>query len=168
MKISIRTTIAAAGLWLLLTAGSVESWVIGLPAVLAAGAVAGRRPPPEPLGIRPLGLARFALYFLVHSFIGAVDVALRSVAPRLPIQPGMIEYPLALQASPARMLLLGVVCLVPGTVSADLRGDVLVVHVLDAGQPVAAQLREVERRVAGVFGLPAAADDSLPPAETNR
>ena len=45
------------------------------------------------------------------------------------------------------------VTLLPGTLSADLRGQILVVHVLDARGPAAERLALLERRVADLFGL---------------
>ena len=43
---------------------------------------------------------------------------------------------------------------VPGTLSADIRGDTLVVHVLDRNLPTFEQLRRLELAVARMFGCP--------------
>jgi multicomponent Na+:H+ antiporter subunit E len=43
--------------------------------------------------------------------------------------------------------------LLPGTLSTELRDDCLCLHVLDARLPVEADLRQVEIRVADLFGV---------------
>jgi multicomponent Na+:H+ antiporter subunit E len=46
-----------------------------------------------------------------------------------------------------------VVSLLPGTLSAELRGDCLKVHVLDANADVFEELQSLESKIKHVFGL---------------
>ena len=149
----VRRFVVLSLLWWVLTGGRVDAWIIGVPTAALAAVVSMRLAGEHKTRWRPLGLLRFVCHFLRWSFLGGVDVAWRAVHPRLPIEPQNIDYPMRLPDGPARVFFMGVVSLLPGTVTADIRGDVLVVHVLDAGQPVRRHLEALEESVGGVFGV---------------
>jgi multicomponent Na+:H+ antiporter subunit E len=52
------------------------------------------------------------------------------------------------------VLLADVISLLPGTLTVDLRGDLVLLHGLDVGPGLAAEVRDLERRVAALHGLP--------------
>ncbi len=140
-----------AGLWWLLTVGDWSSWLIGLP-VVAAAAWTARRLRPESAGrISLRGLLRFLPFFAWESLRGGIDVASRTLAPRLRIQPGLVAYRIRLQRSDARMFFANCVSLLPGTLAADLRDDVLDVHMLDRRVDPVPELRRLELAVSGVY-----------------
>ena len=143
--------LAFALVWWLISEGAAASWSISVPAVLLASWLSARLLPPQRL--TPSGLLRFLGFFLLHSLLGAVDVAQRAFRPARPLNPGMIDYSLQLGPGLPRVFMLNVVSLLPGTLSADLEADCLRVHVLDADQDNPAQLAQLEARVAGLFGL---------------
>jgi len=99
------------------------------------------------------GLAGFLPYFLWHSLRGGVDVSRRALSPRISLAPSFLDYPLRLPAGSPRLFLTNVMSMLPGTLSVELLGDCLRVHVLDATADVFLELEELESRVAGVFGL---------------
>ena len=142
---------AFALLWLLLGGDPVDSWVVGIPTVLIAVAASRR------LGLSLCGSVRwravpaFALFMLVEMVRGAVLTVRLVLLPRGRLQPGFMTLPLGLSGETARVLLTNAVNLVPGTVSVTREGDVLTIHVLDLGLPVAEELRHLEGRVAAVF-----------------
>lgn len=143
---------ALAGLWALLSGGQAGSWLVGLPAVVAA-AWAGRvlgLPGDRRLSLR--GLAAFLPFFLWESVRGGVDVARRVLRPDMALAPGFVAYRVGLAGEGARRLFANTVSLLPGTLAADLDGVDLRVHALDVGSDVAAELRRVESAVARVFG----------------
>lgn len=146
---------AFALIWWLISEGATASWSIGVPAVLIATFISARLLPPQPLTLS--GLLRFTGYFLIHSLLGAVDVARRAFQPSRPLDPAVIDYPLQLEPGLARVWMINAISLLPGTLSADLDNDCLRVHVLDAGQDTHAELVVLERHVAALFGqqLPA-------------
>lgn len=127
-----------------------------LPAALAVGvagllhAVLGGRRGPR-LSCR--GALRFAPYFLRAALVGGLDVARRALSPTMPLDPGLWRYSIRLPDGPPRVLFVNCLSLLPGTFSADLEGSELTVHLLarDASGP--GRLRELEERVAGLFGL---------------
>ena len=153
MKLIVSTTICAA-LWCLLTEARAESWIVGVPVVLAAAITGMLLAPRRGWRWSVFGFLRFLPYFARNSFIGGFDVAWRSLRSDLPIDPRMVEHRLRLPAhSTARVFFMNVVNLQPGTVSADVRNDVLKVHVIDGRQPTNQQLDSLERVVAALFSI---------------
>jgi multicomponent Na+:H+ antiporter subunit E len=139
-----------AGVWWLLTDGAAESWLIGIPATLAA-AWSYRRPEQREGSLSWVGAARFLPFFLWESLRGGVDVAQRTLAPRMRISPGFAVYRCRLQKSGALVLFANCVSLLPGTLTADLEGDRLRLHLLDSGADVNRELDRLERAVARIY-----------------
>jgi len=147
------TLIVLAGLWALLTEARGDSWIVGGPVVLAASLVARHLAPRDRWGWSVIGLLGFGPRFVRSSIVGGIDVAWRSMHPRLPIDPQMIAYPLRLPAGTARTFFMNVVNLLPGTLSADVAKDVLTVHVMDVNQPMQRELVTLEDAVAKMFAM---------------
>lgn len=113
--------------------------------------------PPGTWRFSPLGLARLVLRFPLQSVIAGVDVARRALDPRLPLRPGFVACPARLPAGTARDAFCTLTSLLPGTLPAGTARDgTLLIHCLDVGQPVAAQLAREETLFAGALcgGLP--------------
>jgi multicomponent Na+:H+ antiporter subunit E len=142
-----------AGWWWILTRGDGRSWLVGAPVVLAATLLSGALSPRIAWRWSGAGALRFAGFFLLHSFLGGVDVARRAFHPRLPLRPGFVTLHLRLPPGAGRVWLAMVVSLLPGTVSAELEGDRLVVHAVDTRAPVARSLRAAEMRLADMLRL---------------
>ena len=136
-------------LWWVLTDGTAGSWWIGAPAVAGAVIISVTLVPP--LGLVWREAMGFVPFFLWHSLKGGVDVAWRAFHPRLPITPELIEYPLRLPPGLPRIILVNTVSLLPGTLSAELGGQVLKVHVLDSLGDFLAELEALEQRVGCMF-----------------
>ncbi|GAA5507987.1 hypothetical protein Rcae01_03445 [Novipirellula caenicola] len=150
---SIVTFIVLAGLWALLTETRRDAWIVGVPVVLAASLVEARLASRDRWRWSVIGLLRFAPHFVRSSIGGGIDVAWRSMHPQLPIDPQMIAYPLRLPAGTARTFFMNVVNLLPGTVSADVRKNVLTVHAMDINQPIQRELATLEDAVAKLFAV---------------
>jgi multicomponent Na+:H+ antiporter subunit E len=102
-------------------------------------------------GLRSLLL--FPPFFLWQSLVSGTGVALRAIHPRLSIRPGFLHYSLRLPRNgAARVFMTACLSLLPGTVSARLDGDRLLVHLLDCRQPNEARIRRLEDHVALLFG----------------
>ncbi len=144
---------ACAYLWVLLTEARMDSWIVGGPAVVAAAFVAVRSASGRRWRWSVVGFFRFAPHFVCSSFLGGLDVAWRSLHPRLPIDPRLIAYHLRLPEGTERVFFMNVVNLLPGTLSADICDDVLTVHVIDGQQPIHEQLTKLEQAVAGLFAI---------------
>ena len=140
-------------LWLVLTDGEIASLIVGLPCIALAVFAIKRLPIKDSHGIRAGLLPGFAAWFLWNSLRGGVDVAMRTFKPRMPLHPGFVRYSLNIQHENARIFLVNIVSLLPGTLSADLEGDELVLHCLDTAADISTETGYAEQRVALLFGL---------------
>jgi multicomponent Na+:H+ antiporter subunit E len=138
-------------LWLVFD--GLAGWPVGLLAALIGGGLAAWLADSEPFWWNPLRLIEFAGFFLFESFRGGIDVALRSLHPRLPVRPRFFEHDITLPEGQPSTLLISVISLLPGTLSAELLPDdhVLVVHSLSPGGEHA--VARLERRIARLFSL---------------
>jgi len=140
-------------LWGVVAKGDAASWVVGLPCVALAAVAFDRLRDPRTAGIRPWMLPQFAAWFLWHSLRGGVDVAWRALQPQMPLHPDFLRYRLALPPGSARVFLVDCLSLLPGTLSADIEGDELVLHALDSRADVIAETREAERWVGKLYRI---------------
>jgi multicomponent Na+:H+ antiporter subunit E len=141
-----------AALWIMLAGGNPADLVAGAVAALAATWASLSLLPPGTSRVRPIALARFALCFLCQSVVAGIDVARRALDPQLPLHPGFVVYPVGLTRGPARNMFTALMSLLPGTVptGSDERGGLLI-HCLDAQQPVSSQLTMEEEMFARVI-----------------
>lgn len=149
-------------LWWLLSEGQLGAWWVGIPAVLLATLVSLLMVPR--MTIRIPALLRFIPFFLRHSLAGGLDVAGRALHPRLPITPVLVNYSLKLPGGLPRVVMINMVSLLPGTLSAQIDNDDLRVHALDGDSDITLTLEVLERRVAELFALavtPTVSDRSL-------
>lgn len=137
----------------MLTGGTPGSWLFGIPTIVGATFVSIVLLPAGGWRPSPAGLARFVPFFLWQSLAGGWDVARRALRPSRPLSPDLFEYVLRLPEGPARAFMAGVTCLVPGTLAVGLDGRRLWVHSLTDDPGVTENLRQLESRVADLFGL---------------
>ena len=147
-------------IWWVLTLGEPASWVIGIPTVLLATIISLWLSALSSWEWRLNALPRFVSFFAYCSLKGGVDVARRACSPSLPLAPAMLNYSLRMREGTARVFFANTVSLLPGTLSADIRGDTLMVHVLDSTLPVSEQLQRLEVVVARLFGSPIGSEHS--------
>ncbi len=143
-------------LWALLTDFRSDTWVFGLPAVLAGAALVFMLPSAPGWRLSLSGTLAFALWFAVKSLRGATDVAIRALAPRMSLRPGFRAFTPALPQGAPRVVFLNTITLLPGTLSAEIAGDAVIVHMLDTRADLDADLGALETRIAAMFGLPSA------------
>ena len=148
------TPAVLAALWWLLSENGPSAWLVGVPAVAAAtwsawSLAAERR---STISIR--GLLHFLPLFLWESLQGGIDVARRTLARRMDIQPGFIAYQTNLEQVSARVFFVNCVCLLPGTLAADLHDDRIEIHTLDTEMDTEVEFRRLERAVARVYCEP--------------
>ena len=141
-----------AGLWWVLVDGDTGSWLLGAPTIALAVAVSVLAGSRAPRRLRLGSWLRFLPYFIGKSVAGAFDVARRAYHPRLKLAPAFYDYRIRLSTEPAQVFFANAVSLLPGTLSAELRSNRLVVHALDATQPVLRDLTILETKVAQLFG----------------
>jgi len=146
-----RTSVVLFVLWLLLSGP--DAWLVGLGVALAGGLAGAGLAPGEPLPWRPWRLPGFFGYFLKASLLGGLDVARRAFVRRVDVEPCFAYYTLALPHGAPRTLMISLVSLLPGTLSANLDPgtDRLLVHALAPG--AFETLAGLEQRIARLFGV---------------
>ena len=148
-----QTFLVLALIWLALN--GLDGWWFGILAAsfgaVAGGALTAGHPHPW----RPHRLVGFTTFFLIESFKGGADVAWRALRPELRIEPEFKHYRLDLPEGQPRTLMVSVISLLPGTLSADLSDDgkTLVVHTLMPG--AMASVERLDRQIRHLFSLKA-------------
>lgn len=147
---AVQSMIVLMLLWFALD--GLESPLVGLVLAAAGAGLGAWLAPGESYPWRPLRLLGFFAWFVRESLRGGLDVACRALQPRLPIAPRLVEHHIGLPAGMPRTVMMSVLSLLPGTLSADLdEQGRLSVHAL---MPEAmAGVAELERRVAHLFSL---------------
>lgn len=138
-------------LWLVFE--GLHGWPVGVLAALIGSALAAWLADSEPFFWNPLRLIEFGGFFVLESFRGGIDVAWRSLHPRMPVSPRVFAYKIRIPEGQPSTLLISTISLLPGTLSAELQGDehVLIVHALaEGGEESVARL---ERRIARLFSV---------------
>ena len=146
----ILTVVCFAALWWLLNEGNTLSWLIGIPAVALATAAWTLAVPSTP--VVWYEVFRFLPFFFFRSVLGGMDVAWRTFHPRKPLAPDLIRYPLRLPDEVSRVMLINSISLLPGTLSAELGQDYVVVHVLDKHKDYNAEFAALEGHIARLTG----------------
>ncbi len=127
---------------------AVGAALAGLAALLGSWLVPGEAYP-----WRPLRLVQFFWYFLGASLRGGIDVAGRALHPRLPVAPGFLDYRCELPAGLPRTVFIGIVSVLPGSLSVQLLDDGLLrVHMLTLDDD-AHGLDELEAQLQRLFSL---------------
>lgn len=145
--------------WWAVSEGETYGWYFGAVVVFLATALSLRLRPPTAGAPRPRrllertgALLMLAGWFVARSFVGGVDVARRALSRPLNLEPGLVSHQLAIPPGQARTIVVGLINLMPGTLSAELDGDVLHVHALDVTTDVNEQVAGLEDRVGRVSG----------------
>lgn len=139
-------------LWIILMpSAKAGDLICGLIATLVATYMSVRLLPPAAGQVRLGALIVFVPHFLVQSLLAGIDVARRALHPRLPLQPGIVVYRVGFPPGLARNEFAIITSLLPGSVPIDETEDGLVYHCLDVTQPIAEQMADEERRLAGAL-----------------
>jgi len=149
-SILLRTSILVL-FWWVLNREDHASWIIGAPFIAAAVALSIVLAQPRALRWRPLQVVRFIPVFLWESLKGGVDVTRRVFQPTMPLHPVIFNYKVSLPAGLPRLIMLNVVSLLPGTLSADMHEDQLTLHVLDKYSAFEAELQRIENFIANMI-----------------
>jgi multicomponent Na+:H+ antiporter subunit E len=76
-------------------------------------------------------LFKYVYVFMVALIKANIDVAVRVINPKLPINPGIVEYKTQLTNPTAVTILANSITLTPGTLTVDVIGDSLFIHWID-------------------------------------
>jgi multicomponent Na+:H+ antiporter subunit E len=140
-------------LWLVLTGGDPEAWLVGLVGAIAATTISLRLLPPSDRRVLLLRTIALAPGFLAKSLRGGVDVAARVFQPRLRLRPGWASFPMRLPEGMARVSLGNEISLMPGTLPAGESDSRLFIHYLDLDQVSEQMVETEEGRIGEALGL---------------
>lgn len=138
--------------WWTLTGGTSKTWMLGMIVVGLTVALSIYLMPPGG-GVALRALPGFIAFFIQNSIRGGVQVAMMAVSPRPALSPAMLEMTLRLPDETSRVFLACTLNLLPGTLSAGLEGDRLVLHVLNREMPIEAEVRMAEERIARLLRM---------------
>ncbi len=149
----VMRTVMLSALWWVLTDGAIAAVGIGAVSVACAVTASLVLQPPRRSRISLKELPFFLGYFLMQSIKGGVQVATTAMRPRLDLHPATLEFRLHLPDESARIFLACILNLLPGTLSAGLTGDRLLLHVIDMRLPIEREVRRAEAHVARLLGV---------------
>jgi multicomponent Na+:H+ antiporter subunit E len=159
LRTALTRALTLTVVWWAVSEGETYGWYYGAVVVVLATVLSLHLRPPITGGTAPRrllertgALLTLAGWFVARSFVGGVDVARRALSRPLDLEPGLVRHELAIPPGQARTVVVGLISLLPGTLSAELDGDVLHVHALDVTTDVNAQVAELEVRVGRVSG----------------
>lgn len=140
------------GFWVVLSGTGVKDLAAGVVTALIAAWLSLELIPAGELALKPGKALALFIRFLWQSVVAGVTVARIALTPRMPLRPGMVAYRTQLPPGNRRFLFMTYASLLPGTLpTATDAADVIEVHALDCGQPVAEQLAEEEARISGLL-----------------
>lgn len=142
----IRVTLFAV-LWWIIVQGRPDAWLIGLPAVIVATIYSLKLSDPLLPKLSLSGAFVFILLFIRESISGGIDVARRTLSPKMMIEPGFDRYRLNIVDPCGRLIFINCISLLPGTLAADLDGEYVDLHVLDLRQDPLPQLQRIETAI---------------------
>jgi multicomponent Na+:H+ antiporter subunit E len=142
-------------LWLMLTAGDMASWMIGLPFIALAillQPVSANSSNKFSLLLNISGLLQFCYFFIIESLRGGVDVSRRVLTATTRVNPVFYDYHMQLQRPYAQQLFVSSISLLPGTLCADIDKNRLRIHTLDRHMETAEGIKRLESLVGKIFG----------------
>ena len=155
----MRTTVAIGraalffALWLMIAGYQPADIPVGLAAAALATWASLRLLPPSTLRLRLWSLASFGLHFFGQSVSAGIEVAWLALRPSMRLRPGFVAWRPRLESASARNAFCAVSSLLPGTLPAGSDDDgALLIHCLDVGQPVAANLTAEEALFSRMIG----------------
>jgi multicomponent Na+:H+ antiporter subunit E len=106
------------------------------------------------VGSVPVAIVRavgFAIWMAGRIVVASLQIARIALSRELPIVPCSVRFRTELQRPLARTTLANAISLVPGTLTVDIDGDVLVVHALAPDQMDDLFTGRLQNKIAGVF-----------------
>ena len=133
------------GLWIVIDqSAKPANLLFGVLAAAAATWASLKLLPPAGGRVRLGALLMLLPRFLWQSLRAGVDVARRAFSPRLPLQPGFVDYAPGLPRGSGRNTFGAISSLLPGSVPTGETDQVIEYHALDTAQPVSEQLAAEE------------------------
>jgi multicomponent Na+:H+ antiporter subunit E len=112
--------------------------IVGLGVALLTTVIFGRHLPLQPAKLlNPVRWFWLLVYIPVFAYMclkANIDVALRVLSPGLLIKPGIVKIRTQLKSDIARVFLANSITLTPGTMTVEIKEDVLYIHWIEVGE----------------------------------
>lgn len=122
-------------IWILLTGTHLQEIMVGIAVSLLLTIIFGKNAAIfAEIKLSPKSLISFIVYlfvFLWELIKSNLDVALRVLNPRLPINPGIVKVQTKLKSKLGRLILANSISLTPGTLTVETRDDHFYIHWID-------------------------------------
>jgi multicomponent Na+:H+ antiporter subunit E len=141
--------------WLMLTAGDLPSLMIGLPFIALAILIkpaAEKASGSHKLIVNIVALFRYAYFFILESLRGGLDVSRRVMLAETRVSPEFYDYPMQLQVPHAQQLFISSISLLPGTLCANRKENMLRIHTIDQHMDTSRAIKQLESLVGKIFG----------------
>jgi len=115
-------------IWSLEPAQIIAGAIVSLLAIGLAGDLFIFKPKRALNPVRIFWLLAYIPYFLWQIILANLDVAYRVIHPQLPIRPGIVKVKTSLKTDMAKTCLANSITLTPGTMTVDIKDDVLYIH----------------------------------------
>lgn len=151
VKAVFLTTMFGFLLWVALTM-AIDHYNLAIGAVVAVllGVVFGAKSSWSDLKLTPRAIVALIVWIsvlMLEIMRSTIDVMLRVIAPRVRINPAIVEVKTRLKTKTGRLALANSITLTPGTLTADIKDDRLYIHWIDArSTDVDAATREIVRK----------------------
>ncbi|MEA3287275.1 MAG: Na+/H+ antiporter subunit E [Candidatus Marinimicrobia bacterium] len=93
-------------------------------------------------------IVKYLLVFLVELIKSNIDVALRVINPKMPINPEIVEFKTKLKSEMGRLILANTITLTPGTLTVDVIDNTFYIHWLNSEST---DPEEARQAIAGKF-----------------
>ncbi len=137
-------------IWLFLTGFSYSELIIGVIVSTAVAVVLKRYHGIKYDARLPIRLVKFIFIYLpifvVEMVKANIDVAVRVLNPKLPLNPGFVKVKSDLKGKASKLFLANSITLTPGTLTMDVRGENFFIHWIDVKS-----LEEKEEYISGRF-----------------
>lgn len=157
LKSYIRHTLVFTLIWLVLTKATLSSMIIGIVVIPLASALSVRLFREKyqhcPYSLNWFRWMCFLPTFLIDSFKGGWQTAKLALFANAKLKPGFIRYSITLPDGRPRITLIHLLSLLPGTVSARIRDNTLLVHALVVSQANYQEIIRYEQHVATLFNV---------------
>jgi len=97
---------------------------------------------------RPIAYIVYLAVFLKNLVLSNIDVARRVIDPKLPINPGIVAIKTDLKEDYKKLMLANSITLTPGTITMDVRDDILFIHWINV---TTTDIQEASEVIAGDF-----------------
>ncbi|MBN2465234.1 Na+/H+ antiporter subunit E [candidate division WOR-3 bacterium] len=126
--------------------------IVGAGVALLTAAIFGRHLPLKPgkllSPVRWFWLLVYIPVFVYMCLKANIDVALRVLSPGLLIKPGIVKIRTRLKSDIARVFLANSITLTPGTMTVEIKEDVLYIHWIEVG---AGDMTAASKAIIGPF-----------------